>query len=85
MSYSNLKIQLNNKIADPTARLILIVRAFMDMSGETSNALTLKVWDCVGKNDISKRSRVSKNIDKNVKDYWVEKRLGLTSVIHHVQ
>ena len=75
---------INSNIADPTARLILVVRAFMDMEGKTHYPLTLKVWDCADINDRSKRTRVLKNINKNVKDYWVERRTCRTSVIHHV-
>ena len=26
---------------------------------------------------------INKNIDKDVKDYWVERRPGRTSVLHH--
>ncbi len=73
---------INNNIADPTARLLLIARAFMVMEGKANYPLTLKVWDCAGINDRSTRTRVLKNIVKNVKDYKVERRVGRTSVIY---
>ena len=73
---------INNNIADPTARLLLIARAFMVMEGKANYPLTLKVWDCAGINDRSTRTRVLKNIVKNVKDYSVERRVGRTSVIY---
>ena len=76
---------IRQNIADPTARLILVARGYMNMSKpiKTSLALTLKEWDSAGINDRSKRTRVLKNIDKDVKDYWVERRPGRTSVLHH--
>ena len=76
---------INKNIGDPTARLILVARAFMNMSYpvKTSLALTLKEWDSAGINNSDQRSRVLKNIDKDVKDYWVERRPGRTSVLHH--
>ena len=76
---------IKQNIPDPTARLILVARAFMNMSYpvKTSLALTLKEWDSAGINNSDQRSRVLKNIDKDVKDYWVERRPGRTSVLHH--
>jgi hypothetical protein len=76
---------IRKNIADPTARLILVARGFMNMSKpkKTSLVLTLKEWDSAGINNSDQRSRVLKNIDKDVKDYWVERRPGRTSVLHH--
>ena len=76
---------IRQNIADPTARLILVARGYMNMSKpiKTSLTLTLKEWDSAGINNSDQRSRVLKNIDKNVKDYWVERRPGRTSVLHH--
>ena len=75
---------IRQNIADPTARLLLVARAFMDMEEKNHYPLTLKVWNSAGINDRSKRTRVLKNIDKNVKDYCLERRLGRTSVIHQI-
>ena len=76
---------INNNIADPTARLLLVARAFMDMEEKTHYSLTLKVWDCAGINDRSRRTRVLNNIRKHVKNYRVERRIGKPSVIHYVK
>ncbi len=76
---------IRQNIADPTARLLLVARAFMDMEEKSHYPLTLKVWDCAGVNDRSRRTRVLKNIDKKVKDYRVERRIGRTSVIYHAK
>ena len=76
---------IRQNIADPTARLLLVARAFMDMEEKNYYPLTLKVWDCAGVNDRSRRTRVLKNIDKKVKDYRVERRIGRTSVIYHAK
>jgi len=73
---------IRQNIADPTARLLLVARAFMDMEEKTHYPLTSKVWNSAGINDRSKRTRVLKNIVKNVKDYSVERRVGRTSVIY---
>ena len=63
---------IRQNIKDPTARLLLVARAFMDMEEKTHYTLTLKVWDCAGINDKSRRTRVLQNIRKDVKDYSVE-------------
>ena len=76
---------IRQNIADPTARLLLVARAFMDMEEKNHYPLTLKFWDCAVVNDISRRTRVLKNIDKKVKDYRVERRIGRTSVIYHAK
>ena len=76
---------IRQNIADPTARLLLVARAFMDMEEKNHYPLTLKVWDCAGVNDRSRRTRVLKNIRKDVKDYRVERRIGKPSVIYHVK
>ena len=76
---------IRQNITDPTARLLLVARAFMDMEEKNHYPLTSKVWDCAGVNDRSRRTRVLKNIDKKVKDYRVERRIGRTSVIYHAK
>ena len=76
---------IRQNITDPTARLLLVARAFMDMEEKNHYPLTLKVWDCAGVNDRSRRTRVLKNIRKDVKDYRVERRIGKPSVIYHVK
>ena len=76
---------IRQNIADPTARLLLVARAFMDMEEKNHYPLTLKVWDCAWINDRSRRTRVLKNIRKYVKDYRVERRIGKPSVIHQVK
>ena len=76
---------INDNIADPTARLLLVARAFMDMEEKTHYSLTLKVWDCAGINDRSRRTRVLNNIRKHVKNYRVERHIGKPSVIHYVK
>ena len=76
---------IRQNITDPTARLLLVARAFMDMEEKNNYPLTLKVWDCAGVNDRSRRTRVLKNIDKKVRDYRVERRIGRTSVIYHAK
>ena len=47
---------IRQNIKDPTARLLLVARAFMDMEEKTHYTLTLKVWDCAGINDKSRRT-----------------------------
>ena len=76
---------IRQNIADPTARLLLVARAFMDMEEKSHYPLTLKVWDCAGVNDRSRRTRVLKNIRKDVKDYRVERRIGKPSIIYHMK
>ena len=76
---------IRQNISDPTARLILVACAFMDMEEKTHYSLTLKVWDCAGINDRSRRTRVLNNIRKHVKNYRVERHIGKPSVIHYVK
>ena len=76
---------IRQNIADPTARLLLVARAFMDMEEKTHYSLTLKVWDCAEINDRSRRTRVLNNIRKHVKNYRVERHIGKPSVIHYVK
>ena len=76
---------IRQNISDPTARLLLVARAFMDMEEKNHYPLTSKGWDCAGVNDRSRRTRVLKNINKKVKEYRVERRIGRTSVIYHAK
>ena len=78
---------IRENIADPTARLLLVARGYMNMSKpiKTYLELTLKEWDSAWINDRSKRTRVLKNIRKDVKDYGVERRIGKPSVSYHMK
>ena len=76
---------IRQNIKDPTARLLLVARAFMDMEEINHYPLTLKVWDCAEINDRSRRTTVLNNIRKHVKNYRVERHIGKPSVIHQVK
>ena len=75
---------IKQNIPDPTSRLMLVARAFMNMSNpiKTELVLSLKVWDCAGIMSHDKRSRVLKKIDQRCEGYWIERRNGRTAVLH---
>jgi len=75
---------IRQNIPDPTSRLILVARGFMNMANptETECALSLKVWDCAGIHSPDQRTRVLKKISQKCEGYWVEQRKGRTSVLH---
>ena len=75
---------IKRSIPDPTSRLILVAKAFMEMATPALNSLelSLKIWDCAGIESHDQRSRVLKKIDQRCEGYWVERRDGRTSVLH---
>ena len=75
---------IKRSIPDPTSRLILVAKAFMEMATPVLNSLelSLKIWDCAGIKSHDQRSRVLKKIDQRCEGYWVERRDGRTSVLH---
>ena len=75
---------IKQNIPDPTSRLMLVARAFMNMSNPIKKelVLSLKVWDCAGIYSSDQRTRVLKNIDNHCFGYWVERRPGRTAVLH---
>ena len=75
---------IRQNIPDPTSRLILVARGFMNMANptETECTLSLKVWDCAGNHSPDQRTRVLKKIGQKCEGYWVEQRKGRTSVLH---
>jgi hypothetical protein len=75
---------IRQNVPDPTSRLILVVRGFMNMADpiKTEYELSLKVWDCAGIYSPDQRTRVLKKIDQHCEGYWIEQRKGRTSVLH---
>jgi hypothetical protein len=75
---------IRQNIPDPTSRLILVARGFMNMANpaKTEYALSLKVWDCAGIHSPDQRTRVLKKISQKCEGYWVAQRKGRTSVLH---
>jgi hypothetical protein len=75
---------VRQNVPDPTSRLILVARGFMNMANpaKTEYELSLKVWDCAGIHSPDQRTRVLKKIDQKCEGYWVEQRKGRTSVLH---
>ena len=73
-----------NNIPDPTSRVILVVRAFMDMEGSRECVLSKKIWDCAGITDRYQRRRVLERIRGHGGDYRVVGRTGRPSVLQLV-
>ena len=60
-----------DNIPDPTSRVILVVRAFMDMDGSDECILGKKIWDCADVTNRYQRRRVLKRIREHCDDYRV--------------
>ena len=75
---------INQNIPDPTSRLILVTRAFMEMSTPKASEVTLTamVWECARVESPDQWSRVLKKIDQRFEGYWVERRDSRTAVLH---
>jgi hypothetical protein len=68
-------------IPDPTSRVVLVARAFMDMSKSDQCVLNAKVWDCAGVHDRYQRRRVLARLRKLRGEFEVEDRVGRPSVL----
>ncbi len=68
-------------IPDPTSRLILVARAFMDMEGRDECVLSQKVWACANISGKDQRRRVLGKIAKFSSDYQIDSRSGRASVL----
>ena len=68
-------------IPDPTSRVVLIAKAFMDMAGETECVLSQKVWDCAGIGDKDQRRRVLARLRKMGPNLKVQDRKGRPSIL----
>lgn len=72
---------INANIPDPASRLILVVRAFMDMKGESSIALTDQIWRAAAILDKDTRYRVLKRLRSVVHDLEIITRPGRTTLV----
>jgi len=70
-----------NNIPDPTSRLVLVARAFMDMAGSEECVLTAKVWHCAGIANRDQRRRVLARLRKLDGNFEVVDRKGRPSVL----
>lgn len=68
-------------IPDPTSRLILVAKAFMDMEQKSECALSRKVWACAGVYNKDQRRRVLQKIRTAIGGYTVLNRKGRPSVL----
>ena len=71
---------INSNIPDPTSRLVLVARAFMDMEGVSEIALTGKIWAAAKISGKDKRRRVLQIIRDGVEGYEVISRVGKASL-----
>ena len=76
---------INRNIPDPVSRLILVVRAYMDMKSCIELPLTATVWEAAGIRGKDARYRALKAIRGDVKDYAAETRMGRTTVLRKVE
>ncbi len=72
---------IQDNIPDPTSRVILVARAFMDMDGSCECVLSKKIRECAGTTDRYQWRRVLGRIRKPGGNYRVIDRTGRPSVI----
>lgn len=72
---------INANIPDPASRLVLVARAFMDMKGESSIALTAQVWAAAAIDNKDGRYRVLRRLRAIKCDYEVITRPGRTTLL----
>ena len=75
---------VRENIPNPTSRLILVAKAFMDMERRNEVALSRKIWDCAGIPGSSQRRHVLERIRTSVSGYRVIPRRGRTSLLKAV-
>ena len=76
---------IEDNIPDPTSRLILVARAFMDMEKRDSCVLDTKVFDCAGIVGRGQRARVLKRLrEADPPGLLLETRKGRRSVLWRV-
>jgi hypothetical protein len=71
-------------IPDPSSRLILVAKAFMDMDGSVECILSAKVWDCANVSGKDARRRVLQKIQKSVVGFEAITRPGRPSILRSV-
>lgn len=67
---------LRDNIPDPTARLVLIARAFSDIEDDKRIKLTRKIWECAGITDKDVRSRVINKVRRECPSILVDAQRG---------
>jgi hypothetical protein len=74
-------LSIRETIPDPTSRVILVAKAFMDMDKFNECILGRKVWDCAGVITPDQRRRVLAKLRKSVPALHVIDRPGRPSVL----
>ncbi len=74
---------IQDNIPDPTSRVLLVARAFMDMNGENQCVLKAQIWGHAGIANPDQRRRVLAKLRKCT-DYEVIDRSGRPSVLKKV-
>lgn len=72
---------INENIPDPSSRIILIARAFMEMQNIDEVSLSRKIWDSAGISGKDTRHRVLQKINAHAKGYVVVPRIGRTALL----
>ena len=72
---------LRRNVPDPTSRVVLVARAFMEMTNSTECVLTAKVWGCAGITDRYQRRRVLASLRRTRGNFEIEDRSGRPSVM----
>ena len=72
---------INQNVPDPSSRLILIARAFMDMGDVNELALSKKVWDAAHIKGKDARHRVLQKLASHSTSYLIVPRPGRTTLL----
>jgi hypothetical protein len=74
---------IRRNVPDPASRVVLVARAFMDMTGSNECALSGKAWDCAGVAGRYRRRRVLARLRRTDGDYVIVDRKGRPSVMRN--
>jgi hypothetical protein len=74
---------IRRNVPDPASRVVLVARAFMDMTNSIECALTGRVWDCAGVAGRYRRRRVLARLRGTGGDYVIVDRKGRPSVMRN--
>jgi hypothetical protein len=72
---------IRRNVPDPSSRVVLVARAFMDMTGSNECVLNGKTWDCAGVIGRYRRRRVLARLRGVGGDYAIIDRKGRPSVM----
>lgn len=74
-------LHIRQMVPDPTSRVVLIAKAFIDMEHSNECVLGRKIWECAGVRTPHQRRRVLARLRKSSPNLQIKDRTGRPSIL----